>query len=465
MRRILLLSCVIALLAAAPAGAQDFTRYVALGDSLTAGFASNGLVQRHQEGSYPALLAQQAGTPDFQLPLVSEPGLPPLLELVSLDGPIIQAPQVAPGLPINAELPRPYNNLGVPGATTYDLLFTTGDITNLLAGNTDNVMHDLILRFPVFPGTEVPAPAIAQAIALEPTFVTMWIGSNDFLPAILTATPLDGVTMTPVSTFQELYTQAAGALAQMTTADVVVFTLLENLSSIPFISTVPPVITVPGVGQFPVIGSNGPLTPDDFITLPGSALLAQGIGIPTALGGTGIPLPEDLDLSSGTPGFVIRAAEMDAIEARARAFNDVIRAVAGATGAHVFDVNPIFERLVGGNLWIFGGIELSNEFLVGGVFSYDAIHPQNIGHGIITIELIGFLNEEFGAVIPQVNMSDILCAGGCADGGAPTVIEKADEVVFTTEALKSLLETFPPRLPQPAQARRLPRSGSRLSPH
>ena len=50
-------------------------------------------------------------------------------------------------------------------------------------GNTENAMHDIILRFPVFPGTDVPAPAIAQAIALNPSFVTMWIGSNDILGA------------------------------------------------------------------------------------------------------------------------------------------------------------------------------------------------------------------------------------------------------------------------------------------
>ena len=69
-----------------------------------------------------------------------------------------------------AELPRPYNNLGVPGANVYDLLFTTGDIGNLIAGNQNNVMHDLILRFPQVQdpstGNLIDATALVQAIAL-----------------------------------------------------------------------------------------------------------------------------------------------------------------------------------------------------------------------------------------------------------------------------------------------------------
>jgi hypothetical protein len=152
MKKTLLTTALVVLLSAGIAGAQaDFSTYVALGDSLTAGFASNGLVQFYQEHSYPALLAEQAGTANFQMPLVSAPGLPNLLELQSLS-PLTLAPIPGPpGLPINAEYPAPYNNLGVPGSAVFDTLFTVGDINNLLAGNQDNVMHDLILRFPAAP--------------------------------------------------------------------------------------------------------------------------------------------------------------------------------------------------------------------------------------------------------------------------------------------------------------------------
>ncbi len=48
------------------------------------------------------------------MPLVSEPGFPPILELVSLQGPIIAPVSLIPGLPANAEYPGIYNNLGIP---------------------------------------------------------------------------------------------------------------------------------------------------------------------------------------------------------------------------------------------------------------------------------------------------------------------------------------------------------------
>ena len=71
-----------------------------------------------------------------------------------------------------------------------------------------------MLRFPVFPGTTTPATALAQAIALQRTFLTVWIGSNDVLGAAQTAVVLDGVTMTTRADFQTRYTQLLGALRQ-----------------------------------------------------------------------------------------------------------------------------------------------------------------------------------------------------------------------------------------------------------
>ena len=66
--------------AAGPLAAQTtapvFTAYYSIGDSLAAGFESGSLVETHQVVSAPALIARQAGVVDFQLPKVSEPGIP-----------------------------------------------------------------------------------------------------------------------------------------------------------------------------------------------------------------------------------------------------------------------------------------------------------------------------------------------------------------------------------------------------
>ena len=54
------------------APAVSFARYVAVGNSLTAGYADNGLYRSGQLNSYPAILAGQfktAGGGDFTIPL------------------------------------------------------------------------------------------------------------------------------------------------------------------------------------------------------------------------------------------------------------------------------------------------------------------------------------------------------------------------------------------------------------
>ena len=66
----------------AQGGGVDFSRYVAVGDSLTAGFQSGGLAQSGQAGSFPRLLHELAtGNDAFQQPLVTDPGIPTQLRL------------------------------------------------------------------------------------------------------------------------------------------------------------------------------------------------------------------------------------------------------------------------------------------------------------------------------------------------------------------------------------------------
>ncbi len=53
----------------------NFASYVALGNSITAGFQSAALTQKHQIYSYPNLLAEQMGVSNFEQPLLAYPGL------------------------------------------------------------------------------------------------------------------------------------------------------------------------------------------------------------------------------------------------------------------------------------------------------------------------------------------------------------------------------------------------------
>ena len=82
-------------------GSVTVTKYVAIGNSLTAGYQSNGLYQSAQIYSYPNLISQQltaagANLPAFQQPLWPDPGSPDpatgkasRFELISLTGPVV----------------------------------------------------------------------------------------------------------------------------------------------------------------------------------------------------------------------------------------------------------------------------------------------------------------------------------------------------------------------------------------
>ena len=456
MKKLILVTCMAALLAA-PAMAQvDFSRYVALGDSLTAGIASASYMDYYQQRAYPQLLATQANGSFLQGPFIAPPGLQPILVLNSLSplslGPTDMLPPTDPfEYFYNLTLEEPYQNLGISGADTTDLLTKTGNALNLAAGNLDNVPYDMTLRIPQVPdpntGELIDFTAMVAAISQQPTFLTVWIGSNDVLGAVLAATAIDGITMTLVDQFTTDYAMLIGGLAQsLPNTDIVVMNIFGNATWIPFTSTVPISTDIPGVGTVPFVGQDGPLEPGDYLTLPASSLLAQGMGLPVP---GSPPLPENLDLATGAPGVILRADEISTINERIATLNGIIAATAAQfPNVHVFDINPTFTKLVNGEYRSFGGIELNTEFLTGGIFSYDGFHPQNVGQAVVAGELIDFINAEFGADIPQLNMYDILFEGGWNAASPNAICGGCDskDIVFTEDAFMQLYRMMAPDL-------------------
>jgi lysophospholipase L1-like esterase len=442
MKKTILAASLVALLMAAPAMAQvDMTNYVALGDNVTAGFTSASMMDWYQDRSYPAVLAQQAGASMFEQPYISEPGIGPIFELVALaPTPIIQPVGLLPGLPTNAEYPGIYNNLGIPTATLYDMIFQTGDITNLLQGNFDTVFFDIVLRNGI-------NTALEQAIGAQPTFMTVWIGSNDVLGAVLAATPIDGITMTPVEFFAGLYGNAIGALATNTAADIVLINI-PYVTEIPFATSVPPYVDHPEFGRLYLMADTGPLTDNDRLTLGAGPLLAQGYGLPG-----GPPLPDNLNIFTEEPGVVLREAEIEMINAQVDGLNAAIDQTAAAFGYPVFDINALFADIVSGaNVPTYGGAELSAQFLLGGIFSYDGIHPQRIGSALIADELIQFINAEYGSEIPRVDMAEVLFEGDWQFSGVSPA--QAKKTILSAEAFQTLVDLFVPKVERRPQIRR-----------
>ena len=443
-RKALLLGIAIALVGGVASAQVSFSRYEALGDSLTAGYASGALTKYYQDFSYPAILATQFGIANFQQPIISDPGIGSygtVLQLFQLQisptagvVPVIGPTPGASGQPINATLPTPYNNLGIPGANTGDLLTKKGDITKLLTGNIDpnTLMFDIVLR-------DGQHTALEQAIGSAPTFVTVWAGNNDVLAGATSGAAIDGVTVTSKAQFQQEYTTLVGGLrSQLASASIVVGTI-PDVTAIPFVTTIKPYIVNPANGShIPLLGEAGPLTESDYVTLAASTLLSQGVGIPAAAGGTGIPLPEgSIDATGLHAGVILRAGEIALLRSRTAELNGVIKAVAAQFGAKVLDFNAVLAG-INAHGYTVGGITLTSAFLTGGIFSYDGIHPQRLGYAIVANEFIKTINAGFGTNVPQVNLRPFLTG----EGGTTTVM--AANAVLSQQAAISLIRTFTP---------------------
>jgi lysophospholipase L1-like esterase len=448
MRRLQLPASLLALALIVPAGAvfavdtgsAIFTHYVAVGDSLTAGFTSGSLIDTSQRVDYPAVIQLQAtgSNSGFEQPLVSPPGIPPILQLHGLF-PAVIAPAAGLGQPENLNLPRPYDNLAVPGENVHTMINTLTDHGGL---------HDLILRGI---GTQ-----LQQAAGSHPTFITVWIGNNDALAAATSGIVIDGVTLTTLASFTADYTTIIQTLAS--TGAKMALANIPDVTSIPFVSTIPPIVVNPHTnqpvvvnGQFvPLIGPNGPLQAGDHVLLTAVADLAQGKGVPVALGGSGQPL---------TDSDVLNAAETAAIQARVAQFNAVIQAQANAVGAAYVDASALLTQLATQGIEI-GGLNFSSAFLTGGVFGYDGVHPTAFGYAFVANAFIQAINAKFGANIPPADLSPAIF-GTTADR-----LEKKTAApgygILTPEAVHDLFKAMnwpePGTLATPHHHRRHPAS-------
>ena len=114
------------------AGTADFSKFVALGNSLTSGYRDNALYIDGQNESFPSMMAQQfslAGGGTFKQPLMPNnnggfsniPGFPGKLVLSVINGSLSPVP-TAPGAALdNITVGGPYQNMGVPGAKSFHL--------------------------------------------------------------------------------------------------------------------------------------------------------------------------------------------------------------------------------------------------------------------------------------------------------------------------------------------------------
>jgi hypothetical protein len=380
------------------AGNANFSTYAAMGTSVTAGTESGGLVVHHQTHSYAALFARQAGASAFTEPTVSADGLPPLLQIVSLSPLIISNQGRTPGTPTNALQPTTYHNMGVPGA----LLLDCADSTYYYGGlpGRGSGAFDLIVR-------HRPGTILTQVAQLNPTFVSLEYGANEVLGP---ATNGSSSIPFPPATFQALLHGTIGGIqALMPNAKMALFTV-PDVTSIPFFTTFPPLTVNLQTGQpLPLIGPGGtPLGPGDFVLLTAGADLAGGKGFPAngynyvnpAQPGTGVPLDDS---------EVLSANEANVITSTIDGYNSAIRTEAGLAGAAVVDQHALLQTAATVGV-SYQGTLYNADFVTGGLFSLDGVHPTDLAHGFLANTMIDAVNATYGSHIPPVNLSEAATA-------------------------------------------------------
>ena len=166
------------------AGASNFSKYIALGDSMTAGYCDGALFIVSQNNSFPNILAQKfalVGGGSFSSPLMNDNrgGL-------LLGGTLIQNTRLyfngtsivnvsgTPTTELTNHLAGPFNNMGIPGAKSFHLLAQGyGNVSSVATA----AANPYFVRFASSPTTTVIADAAAQNI----TFFSLSIGNFDVL--------------------------------------------------------------------------------------------------------------------------------------------------------------------------------------------------------------------------------------------------------------------------------------------
>lgn len=418
------------------------SKVIAIGNSLTAGVQSGGLLDDFQLHSYPYLIAAQIGrSNEFQQPLIAAPGLAQIDSVSGMaygplkfeNGQIVSGDPVSGGLTgitallTNAVLPRAYDNLGLPGADVHDILTATG-----------GGIYDLVLRNPYFGNST----ALDQAKSLNPTLILLWAGNNDVLGAAL-----DGGNpslITPLPEFRSDYTSILDELSSINDSSVVLIVAnIPNVSDIPYVNLLDNLIyrSVPEIGlntPVPVVFDTSfqPILFDTFyvplLTEESSADISHvllsflseysenGMGIPDSLNLVNLGfsseqagsimqylLSKDLQVS-GNPvpaSMTLTHSEKVNIENAVAGFNQVILELTQARDIPLVDANTALNQLNSSGIDGYSGkfvyFDVENT-----AFSLDGIHPNNGGYAIIANEFIRVMNQFPDIDIPLLNTAD-----------------------------------------------------------
>ena len=435
-------------------GEADFSKFISLGNSLTSGYRDGALYSGGQNESFPSMIAMQmklAGGGDFKQPLMPNnvggftnlPGFPGKLELKMVNGalsPVANSPAAALD---NVASGAPYQNMGVPGAKVSHLL--AAGYGNP-AGLTLGLANPYFVRF----ASSTTASVVGDALAQNPTFVSLWIGNNDVLGYATSGgdgtnpiTPVDGAVGVG---FTSTYTALVNTVFPAGTTRKGIVANIPNVTNVPFFTRVPamPLTNLTaaqvtqlnagyatynaGLAQAKSLGAindaeyqkrlikftagavaNGAVITDkDLATVPGLPkyrqttskdyilLTASAVLTPQAGGGTSVPLEDKLVLTEMEAAKVLTATA---------SYNTTIKTLADSKGLAFVDMNAKMTELNSKSGISWDGVRYTATFVTGGAFSLDGVHLTGRGYAIVANEFIKSINNKYKSTLPQVDVN------------------------------------------------------------
>lgn len=404
-------------------GTADFTRYVAVGNSLTAGFMDNGLYRDGQLNSYPYLLSQQfrlVGGRDFIQPLFSidqanGTGYLKLTSLPTATNPLPTivpvAPQAVRGLVGDRPLFTKFNgagginNLGVPGIRMSDIQ-TPG--YGSVAGNPyfERLLPD---GTPLRTYLDYVSDNLAGA-----TFFSCFMGNND---ALAYATSGGVTPFTPTPLFTTNYTALLDQLTGSNRKGVVIG--IPNVTTSPLFQTVTLAQVLAGVNAAVQKASPGaPTIPSLVIesslaaggvraTKAGDLLLLSQQADYATIGSTAVGTkkgPYGLSpLNPLSTVSVLDAEEVAALNAKISEYNGIMKAQADSRALAYVDLTTLTNAISATGGYTQNGLAFSSSYISGGVFGLDGVHFTAAGYALLANEILKSINTTYKASIPSLD--------------------------------------------------------------
>ncbi len=396
-------------------GDADFSYYLAVGNSLTAGTSNGSLYTSAQQNSFPAMLASKfnlVANSKFEQPLLpGEHGYPfPKIILSMRQGPCDTVSSLSPvpfpgaldsaGSAANVSFKGPYNNMAIPGIRAIDYLFPGYGALNPYAG-----------RIFVSPLTNRPLDELKLQ---KHTFFTLWEGGNDVL-GYAVAGGEQGTGPTSAITNINQFTAAFDSLMQTLTANGAKGVVLNipDITSLPYFNTIPAngaevtkaqanalndayngtqVHFNPGANYFVIEDANSLV---GFRQMEKGELVRLELpldSVKCAGWGTKKPIPA---------AFVLTADEVTKITNAIQLFNNVITTMANRYSVPMLDINAYIQSINSGISY--NGILYTPTFVSGGAYSLDGIHPTGRGYALIANQVIMTINSYYKSTLPMVD--------------------------------------------------------------